>query len=134
MSFWTSFGGFLDKARGALPPCHVCGEPGVQYCSACGRPACHRHAFTNVGIVRSVCVTCMTPHFPWVAELIAPDVPVDWPYNETPWEILGVAPDATAQEVDAAWKRLSKEAHPDHGGSQERQVAVNRAREAMRGE
>lgn len=43
------------------------------------------------------------------------------------WRVLRVAPDATRDEIDAAYKRLAVDAHPDGGGTQE---AFIRLREA----
>ena len=49
------------------------------------------------------------------------------------WEILGVDPKASRDEIERAFKRGAKEAHPDAGGSTERMAELNRARdEAMR--
>ncbi|MFB6281386.1 MAG: ferredoxin Fer [Haloferacaceae archaeon] len=36
---------------------------------------------------------------------------------ESPFEVLGIDPDADAGEVERAYKRRVKEAHPDQGGS-----------------
>jgi hypothetical protein len=47
----------------------------------------------------------------WVA---GPDViPMPLP----PLAVLGLTPPVTADQVKAAYRRLSKTAHPDHGGS-----------------
>ncbi|WP_434684051.1 J domain-containing protein [Pseudanabaena minima] len=43
------------------------------------------------------------------------------------WQILGVSQDASVTEVKAAYVRLSKEAHPDLGGSKDRQQQINKA-------
>lgn len=46
----------------------------------------------------------------------------------SPYEILGVPKDATADEVKAAFRREASKAHPDReGGSGERMAAVNEA-------
>ncbi len=47
-------------------------------------------------------------------------------------EVLGVAPDATAAEIRAAWSRAAKAAHPDHGGSTERLQRVMGAWDEVR--
>jgi len=49
-----------------------------------------------------------------------------------PFTILGVRPDATEEEVEKAYKEKAWSAHPDHGGSNEKMVLVNAAREAIR--
>jgi curved DNA-binding protein CbpA len=36
---------------------------------------------------------------------------------ESPFEILGIDSDADAEEIENAYRRRVKEAHPDHGGS-----------------
>lgn len=43
---------------------------------------------------------------------------------------LGVKPNATPDEIKAAWKKASRKAHPDMGGSTEKQQKVNAAYEA----
>lgn len=49
-----------------------------------------------------------------------------------PYTILGVRPDATQEEVNKAYKKKAATAHPDHkGGSNERMMLVNAAREAI---
>lgn len=51
------------------------------------------------------------------------------------WDVLGVKSKATQAEVDAAFKRLASQYHPDRdGGSTERMATINRARdEALKG-
>lgn len=45
-----------------------------------------------------------------------------------PYDVLGVARDATPDELKKAWRRKAKEAHPDReGGSTERMAEVNEA-------
>lgn len=48
---------------------------------------------------------------------------------ETWWQILGCKPDATPDQVSAAWRDKMREAHPDRGGSNEAAARLNRARE-----
>ena len=45
--------------------------------------------------------------------------------------VLGVAPDADADTVRAAHRRLVSEIHPDRGGSTERTRRVNAARDLL---
>lgn len=47
----------------------------------------------------------------------------------TCWSILGVRPGATADEINAAYRRAAREAHPDAGGSTDRMAELNRARD-----
>ncbi len=59
------------------------------------------------------------------------DVPAsDW------WTALGVHPNATLDEVEAAFRALTLKAHPDRGGSHDQMAnltdARRRAREALR--
>ena len=46
--------------------------------------------------------------------------------------ILGVAQDATAEEVQAAYRRLARRTHPDSGGTTGLAAQLNAARDAMR--
>ena len=132
MSFWDSVSRFAQSASRALPPCHICGAPGAQVCAVCQQVGCHRHAYTNITSVRSVCSSCMALHFSWAAEDTEQELPEDWPYNESPWQILGVDPEAAADAIRKAQRELSRTLHPDHEeGDVERQKAVNRAAEEM---
>ncbi|CAN7321819.1 J domain-containing protein [Variovorax sp. LjRoot84] len=49
----------------------------------------------------------------------------------TEWrQVLGVKATATVAEVDAAYKRLASEHHPDKGGSTQKMTEINQARAA----
>lgn len=45
--------------------------------------------------------------------------------------ILGVGPDATTAEIDAAYKRLMRMAHPDKGGTSGLAAQLNAARDRL---
>jgi DnaJ domain len=53
-----------------------------------------------------------------------------------PFAVLGVAPDASAEEVAAAYRGLAKRWHPDHAGSDgaERMAEINAAYDLLRAE
>ena len=51
-----------------------------------------------------------------------------------PHEVLGVAPDAPDEVIEAAARRLKKETHPDSGGSREEFQRVNEAEEKLLGD
>ncbi len=55
----------------------------------------------------------------------------DSPMTATPYEILGVRPDASEDELRRAYRRLLRETHPDTGGSAARFVAVQTAWERV---
>lgn len=125
---------FLDKLLGqasravgvvgrAIPPCYICGKPGAQFCSECGRVACHLHAFTCFGSLQSACTQCMSKPFAWVIDSPSSE----WQYDSPPWEVLGVVPNASREDVVVAWKKRSREVHPDIGGNTEDQKKVNAA-------
>lgn len=48
-----------------------------------------------------------------------------------PFEILGVKPNATKDEVKQAFKKKAWSAHPDRGGTNEEMMKVNAAYEAI---
>jgi len=48
-----------------------------------------------------------------------------------PFEILGVEPNATKDEVTKAYKKKAWDAHPDRGGSNQEMMKVNAAFEAI---
>jgi len=51
--------------------------------------------------------------------------------QQAPHEILGVAPDAPPAVIEAAWRALAKDAHPDRGGSNEAMHRITTARDAL---
>ncbi|WP_296203226.1 J domain-containing protein [uncultured Hyphomicrobium sp.] len=46
------------------------------------------------------------------------------------WDILGVPPTATVEQIEAAYRAVAREAHPDAGGSHARMSEINAARDA----
>lgn len=62
--------------------------------------------------------------FTGFAALPAADRVVPW------WEVLGVAQDATAEQVRAAHRELAMLHHPDRGGDVTRMAKINAARDA----
>ena len=55
--------------------------------------------------------------------LPAPGAPRKW------FDILGVTPSASRDEINTAYRRLASEEHPDRGGSTERMAEINKARD-----
>ncbi|MCU1542408.1 MAG: molecular chaperone DnaJ [Microbacteriaceae bacterium] len=55
----------------------------------------------------------------------------DSPISATPYEVLGVDPSASHDELRRAYRRLARETHPDTGGSSARFVAVQLAWERI---
>ena len=52
------------------------------------------------------------------------------PAPEQWWQVLGVVPNASPDEIDRAWRDKAKDAHPDReGGSDAAMARLNRARE-----
>lgn len=51
------------------------------------------------------------------------------PRREVWTSILKLPPSATREEIEAAYKREARRAHPDAGGSNEQMASINRARE-----
>lgn len=61
--------------------------------------------------------------------LPSPDSP---PTARQWWDVLGVASRPSISEVDAAYRKLATERHPDRGGSEAAMAELNAAREAAR--
>ena len=55
----------------------------------------------------------------------------DSPISATPYEVLGVSPTATQEELRVAYRRLLRETHPDTGGDSARFIAVQIAWERI---
>ena len=51
------------------------------------------------------------------------------PAPKSCWEILGLAPGASATAVEAAFRQLAMEHHPDRGGSNAKMAEINEARD-----
>lgn len=47
------------------------------------------------------------------------------------YEVLGLAPNASSGEIEAAYKRLIQQMHPDHGGSDWLAARINMARDIL---
>jgi len=58
----------------------------------------------------------------------------DTAYDESldPYKILGVEQNATREDIDKAFKKKARVAHPDSGGSNEEMIRVNAAYEAIK--
>lgn len=52
------------------------------------------------------------------------------PQPEQWWSVLGVSMSATIPEIDAAYRKLAAQHHPDRGGRHEDMVRINVARDA----
>lgn len=52
------------------------------------------------------------------------------PQPEQWFQVLGVSAHATEQEIDAAYRRLAMEHHPDRGGNGDQMARINAARDA----
>lgn len=50
--------------------------------------------------------------------------------GKTWWDVLEVRPDSPADVIEANYRRLARDRHPDRGGSQELMAELNTAREA----
>ena len=48
-----------------------------------------------------------------------------------PWEVLGLRPGASRDEVEGMYRIKAKSAHPDTGGSNEAMAELNNARERL---
>jgi hypothetical protein len=55
----------------------------------------------------------------------------DSPLAATPYEVLGVSPSASTEELRRAYRRMLRAAHPDTGGSETEFTAVQRAWERV---
>jgi hypothetical protein len=51
------------------------------------------------------------------------------PAPEQWWQVLGLKPDATDEQIDVAWREKMRAAHPDRGGSDAAAARLNRARD-----
>lgn len=83
------------------------------------------HAIEHMrGVERHGGGVMMERAFTGFAALPAPQAAAKW------WEVLGVSPSASREEILAAHRRLTLEHHPDKGGSPEKMAEINAARDA----
>ena len=118
-------------------PCIFCGNRTVFRCCSCGSCVCNIHAFINVQAwnqIMVICSNCVSQYFPFVnvSQNSQPPPSYDdyqnWPYVQPPWEVLGVLPNASESEINAAFKNKAKTAHPDVGGTDEEMSFIASAR------
>jgi len=124
--FGSGLAGLWGAAQRYLPPCSVCGEVAVFRCLECGEFVCHKHTFVSPEPLQAVCRPCVAKRFPWAKRPERQGLE-QWPYAESPWDVLGVAAGADVVTVKTAYRQLSKQCHPDHGGSPEAQSKLNAA-------
>jgi hypothetical protein len=53
------------------------------------------------------------------------------PAPEQPWQVLGVAREASREQIEDAHRRLAMKHHPDRGGSDAEMARINSARDAL---
>jgi hypothetical protein len=54
------------------------------------------------------------------------------PSQESPWDVLGIKPGASSDEIEAAYRQKARFAHPDAGGSTEAMQRLNDARRKLK--
>lgn len=54
------------------------------------------------------------------------------PSQESPYDVLGVKPTASQEEIEAAYRQKARFAHPDAGGSTEAMQRLNDARQRLK--
>ncbi|MCB9609767.1 MAG: J domain-containing protein [Polyangiaceae bacterium] len=52
---------------------------------------------------------------------------------QSPYDVLGISPGASPQEIKAAYRRKARENHPDRGGDSAKFRAVNEAYQTLCG-
>lgn len=83
------------------------------------------HAIEHLrGLDRHGGGTMIERAFAGFTALPSPDAPLTW------HDILGVTPNASADQIEAAYREKAKRMHPDAGGSHEAMSELNAAREA----
>lgn len=53
------------------------------------------------------------------------------PAPEQPWQVLGLSSHATREEIEAAYRRLAAQHHPDRGGDSQQMARINAARDQL---
>lgn len=107
-----------DVVRDVAPQCCQCGDIAIPIpCSCCGHFSCKDHGFFNLGMRRSICLCC-------VAEL--PQTDRAQPARrrrkgkKAPWDLLGLSPSATEEEIQKAFRQMALTCHPDlHPGDED---------------
>lgn len=142
---------------GAIPRCQYCDNLSLTLsCICCGEAPCYEHGWFSPGTGECLCAGCLEelldladaedtedtedepPRRPRTRTMPRqkrkaqkrPEAPSadDWP-----WKVLKVPPTASAAEVKAAYRKLAKASHPDHGGDERVFKALTEAyQEALR--
>lgn len=73
------------------------------------------------GLDRWGCSQILERAFQGFTALPAPAMPKEW------WDILECRRDSSMEAIEANYRRLAKDAHPDNGGSNERMSLLNKA-------
>ena len=53
--------------------------------------------------------------------------------SNSPWDVLGLKPDATSADIESAYRDKAKRWHPDAGGTHEQMAKLNAARAELLG-
>lgn len=95
---------------------HTCGSFAVGGCHVCGRPICLGHAFI-AGDATLVCWPCMRLAAKHAIKWVPPSMGVADDDLVWAFELLGVEPDASEQDIRVAYRKRIKQFHPDqHSG------------------
>ena len=108
-----------------LPDCYGCAKKSIPLrCKHCGQFACTDHAYINVGRLEVVCLKC-------VRELTNGQSGDAWDEND-PWEVLGIEPGASKEEIGRVFRIKARDCHPDfHPGDEEKAQQWRRLRWAQ---
>lgn len=98
-------------AESVLPPCVVCGERAIPLpCLRCGKLVCGDHGYFRLGQrtlrLDAICRACV------VSQLQA-EAPGETE-GLSPHELLGVAENATAEQIRRAFAAKARKCHPDY--------------------
>lgn len=150
----------LTRFRNPLGEIASCDAAGIGACVACGRPTCFAHAMISPADGNMICFGCVG--IAERAAKVAPDVPPA-PVSDSgpvcscanPWmrdkdcllhgergeqdqrkkhlKVLGLSKDANWLQIQAAYRRLAQEHHPDkvpahrRGAAHQKMAKINKA-------
>jgi len=104
---------FADSIEQTAPRCQECGEVAIPFrCVGCNTYSCKDHGFFSISERRSICFQC-------ALRIAGEATEPSWSgrtksrKRAVPWEALELDENATAEDINRAFRKLTLMCHPD---------------------